>query len=445
MSKKITIAGAGLVGSLEAIYMAKRGHKVSVYERRSDMRQAELVAGRSINLALSTRGWTALKKVGIDDEVRKMAIPMPKRIMHAQDGTLSEQPYGQDGEAIYSVSRGGLNVLLMNLAEREKNIDFHFNHKLLSTDLKTAQAVFEDKNGKEKIINSDVLIGADGTYSTVRNHMMRQDRFQFSQYYIEHGYKELTIPANSDGSHQIETNALHIWPRGNYMLIALPNMDGSYTCTLFFPYEGTYSFESLKTHQQVIDFFEEVFPDVVPLIPNLAEDYFNNPTASLSIMRCYPWTVSDKVLLIGDSAHATVPFYGQGMNAGFEGCYVLDQLLEEYGDDWKACFDAYSKYRKPDGDGVQDLSMHNFVVMRDKTADPHFLLQKKIELKFSKKYPEKWLPLYSMVSFSNIRYSEAWKIGQQQEALMQKIMEIPDIETIWDSEEVEQKMLALIA
>ncbi len=445
MSKKITIAGAGLVGSLEAIYMAKRGHKVSVYERRSDMRQAELVAGRSINLALSTRGWTALKKVGIDDEVKKMAIPMPKRIMHAQDGTLSEQPYGQDGEAIYSVSRGGLNVLLMNLAEREKNIDFHFNHKLLSTDLKTAQAVFEDKNGKEKIINSDVLIGADGTYSTVRNHMMRQDRFQFSQYYIEHGYKELTIPANSDGSHQIETNALHIWPRGNYMLIALPNMDGSYTCTLFFPYEGTYSFESLKTHQQVIDFFEEVFPDVVPLIPNLAEDYFNNPTASLSIMRCYPWTVSDKVLLIGDSAHATVPFYGQGMNAGFEGCYVLDQLLEEYGDDWKACFDAYSKYRKPDGDGVQDLSMHNFVVMRDKTADPHFLLQKKIELKFSKKYPEKWLPLYSMVSFSNIRYSEAWKIGQQQEALMQKIMEIPDIETIWDSEEVEQKMLALIA
>lgn len=445
MSKKITIAGAGLVGSLEAIYMAKRGHKVSVYERRSDMRQAELVAGRSINLALSTRGWTALKEVGIDDEVRKMAIPMPKRIMHAQDGTLSEQPYGQDGEAIYSVSRGGLNVLLMNLAEREKNIDFHFNHKLLSTDLKTAQAVFEDKNGKEKIINSDVLIGADGTYSTVRNHMMRQDRFQFSQYYIEHGYKELTIPASPDGSHQIETNALHIWPRGNYMLIALPNMDGSYTCTLFFPYEGTYSFESLKTHQQVVDFFEEVFPDVVPLIPNLAEDYFNNPTASLSIMRCYPWTVSDKVLLIGDSAHATVPFYGQGMNAGFEGCYVLDQLLEEYGDDWKACFDAYSKYRKPDGDGVQDLSMHNFVVMRDKTADPHFLLQKKIELKFSKKYPEKWLPLYSMVSFSNIRYSEAWKIGQQQEALMQKIMEIPDIETIWDSEEVEQKMLALIA
>ena len=444
MSKKITIVGAGLVGSLEAIYMAKRGHNVSVYERRSDMRKAELVAGRSINLALSTRGWTALKKVGIDDEVRKMAIPMPKRIMHAQDGTLSEQPYGQDGEAIYSVSRGGLNVLLMNLAEQEKNIDLYFNHKLVSTDLNKAQSVFEDEKGKEQIVYADVLIGADGTYSTVRNHMMRQDRFQFSQHYIEHGYKELTIPANPDGSHQIETNALHIWPRGNYMLIALPNMDGSYTCTLFFPFEGEYSFESLKTHKQVEDFFNDVFPDIVPLIPNLVEDYFNNPTSSLSIMRCYPWTVSDKVLLIGDSAHATVPFYGQGMNAGFEGCYVLDKLMEKHGDDWKACFDEYSKYRKPDGDGVQDLSMHNFVVMRDKTADPQFLLQKKIELKFSKKYPEKWLPLYSMVSFSNIRYSDAWKIGQQQEAIMQKIMSIPNIEGIWDSESVEQKMLALI-
>jgi len=444
MSKKITIAGAGLVGSLEAIYMAKRGHKVSVYERRSDMRQSKLSVGRSINLALSTRGWTALKKVGIDEEVRSMAIPMPKRIMHAQDGTLSEQPYGQDGEAIYSVSRGGLNVLLMNLAEREKNIDIHFNHKLLSADLNTAQAIFEDEKGREKIVNADVLIGADGTYSTVRNYMMRQDRFQYSQHYIEHGYKELTIPANPDGSHQIETNALHIWPRGNYMLIALPNMDGSYTCTLFFPFEGEYSFESLKTHQNVTDFFNDIFPDIVPLIPNLVEDYFNNPTSSLSIMRCYPWTVSDKVLLIGDSAHATVPFYGQGMNAGFEGCYVLDNLLEKHGDDWKSCFDEYSKYRKPDGDGVQDLSMHNFVVMRDKTADPHFLLQKKIELRFSKKHPKKWLPLYSMVSFSNIRYSEAWKIGQQQEALMQKIMSIPNIETIWDSEEVEQKILSLL-
>lgn len=444
MSKKISIAGAGLVGALEAIYLAKRGHQVSVFERRSDMRQAELSAGKSINLALSDRGWNALKAVGVDAAVRAMAIPMTKRIMHAVDGTLSEQPYGQDGQAIYSVSRGGLNALLMDLAEAQDNVQLHFDQKCVTADLQTATATFENGAGEQTQVAADVLIGADGAYSAVRNQMMRQDRFQYSQEYIEHGYKELTIPANADGSHRIETNALHIWPRGNYMLIALPNMDGSFTCTLFFPFEGEKSFEGLQTAEQVQSFFEEIFPDVIPHMPTLVEDYFENPTSSLSIIRCYPWTVSDKVLLIGDAAHATVPFYGQGMNAGFEGCFVLDQLLEKYGDDWKGCFDEYSRYRKPDGDGVQDLSMHNFIVMRDKTADPQFLLQKKIELKFSKKYPEKWLPLYSMVTFSNIRYSDAWKIGHQQEQLMKEIMAMPNIESTWDSEAVEQKMLSLI-
>lgn len=444
MNKKISIAGAGLVGALEAIYLAKRGHQVSVFERRSDMRQAELSAGKSINLALSDRGWNALKAVGVDAAVRSMAIPMTKRIMHAVDGALSEQPYGQDGQAIYSVSRGGLNALLMDLAEAQDNVQLHFDQKCVAADLQTATATFENGAGEQTQVAADVLIGADGAYSAVRNQMMRQDRFQYSQEYIEHGYKELTIPANPDGTHRIETNALHIWPRGNYMLIALPNMDGSFTCTLFFPFEGEKSFEGLQTAEQVQSFFEEIFPDVIPHMPTLVEDYFENPTSSLSIVRCYPWTVSDKVLLIGDAAHATVPFYGQGMNAGFEGCFVLDQLLEKYGDDWKGCFDEYSRYRKPDGDGVQDLSMHNFIVMRDKTADPQFLLQKKIELKFSKKYPEKWLPLYSMVTFSNIRYSDAWKIGHQQEQLMKEIMAMPNIESTWDSEAVEQKMLSLI-
>jgi kynurenine 3-monooxygenase len=228
------------------------------------------------------------------------------------------------------------------------------------------------------------------------------------------------------------------------MLIALPNMDGSFTCTLFFPFEGEHSFENLKTEEQVYNFFKDVFPDTLDLIPNLVEEYFNNPTSSLAIMRCDPWVVDDKVLLIGDAAHATVPFYGQGMNAGFEGCFVLDELMDKHGDDFISCFKEYSEIRKPDGDGVQDLSMHNFIVMRDKTADPQFLLQKKIELHFSNKYPEKWLPLYSMVSFSTIRYSEAWKIGQHQEQLMKEIMSLPNIENIWDSEEVEEKMLSLI-
>ena len=445
MRKKVTIAGAGLVGSLEAIYLAKRGFQVEVYERRPDMRKVELSAGRSINLALSTRGWNALKAVDVDQDVEKMAIPMYKRVMHAIDGSLTDQQYGQDGEAIYSVSRGGLNQLLMNLAGEQENVNMHFNYKCVDVDLKSASATFEHNDGNQKNVDADMIIGADGAYSVIRSKMIKQDRFQYSQHYIEHGYKELTMPANSDGTHKLEVNALHIWPRGSYMLIALPNMDGSFTCTLFFPYEGEYSFNSLQTEQQVYDFFKEVFPDTLDLIPNLVEEYFQNPTSSLAIMRCNPWTVDDKVLLIGDAAHATVPFYGQGMNAGFEGCFVLDQLMQKHGEDWQACFDEYSKIRKPDGDGVQDLSMHNFIVMRDKTADPKFLLQKKIELHFSKKYPDKWLPLYSMVSFSTIRYSEAWEIGKQQEKLMQKVMDVPNIEDKWESDEVEQLMLSLIA
>jgi kynurenine 3-monooxygenase len=445
MRKKVTIAGAGLVGSLEAIYLAKRGFKVEVYERRSDMRKVELSAGRSINLALSARGWNALKAVGVDQDVEKMAIPMYKRVMHAVDGSLTDQQYGRDGEAIYSVSRGGLNQLLMNLAGEQENVNMYFNYKCVDVDLKSASATFEHNDGNQKNVDADMIIGADGAYSVIRSKMIKQDRFQYSQHYIEHGYKELTIPANSDGTHKLEVNALHIWPRGSYMLIALPNMDGSFTCTLFFPYEGEYSFNSLQTEQQVYGFFKEVFPDTLGLIPNLVEEYFQNPTSSLAIMRCNPWTVDDKVLLIGDAAHATVPFYGQGMNAGFEGCFVLDQLMQKHDEDWQACFDEYSKIRKPDGDGVQDLSMHNFIVMRDKTADPKFLLQKKIELHFSKKYPDKWLPLYSMVSFSTIRYSEAWEIGLQQEKLMQKVMDVPNIEDKWESDEVEQLMLSLIA
>ena len=445
MRKKVTIAGAGLVGSLEAIYLAKRGFQVEVFERRPDIRNVVLSAGRSINLALSTRGWNALKAVGVDVEVEKMAIPMHKRVMHAVDGTLTDQQYGQDGEAIYSVSRGGLNQLLMSLAGEQENVNLHFNYRCNDVDLKTASATFEHKDGEQKVVDADMIIGADGAYSVIRSKMVKQDRFQYSQNYIEHGYKELTIPANTDGSHQLEVNALHIWPRGNYMLIALPNMDGSFTCTLFFPYDGEHSFNNLKTEQQVHDFFKAVFPDTLDLIPNLVEEYFQNPTSSLAIMRCDPWVVDDKVLLIGDAAHATVPFYGQGMNAGFEGCFVLDQMMEKHGEDWKSCFKEYSEIRKPDGDGVQDLSMHNFIVMRDKTADPKFLLQKKIELHFSKKYPDKWLPLYSMVSFSNIRYSEAWRIGQQQEQLMQEVMKVPQIESKWDSQEVEELMLSLIA
>jgi len=445
IEKKFTLAGAGLVGSLFAIYLAKKGHRVDVFERRKDMRLETIGAGKSINLALSNRGWKALAGVGIEDEVKQMAIPMYKRVMHALDGTLTDQAYGKDGEAIYSVSRGGLNALLMDLAEREDKVNIHFNKKCVDVNLKEASSTFEDAITKEiTTIEADHVVGADGIYSAVRTQMQRQDRFNYEQRYIEHGYKELVIPANVDGTHQLEMNALHIWPRGTYMLIALPNLDGSFTCTLFFPFKGKYSFESLKDDASILSFFKEVFPDAVSLMPTLLQDFKENPTSSLGIIRCFPWTVEDKVMLIGDASHATVPFYGQGMNSGFEDCSVFNELMEEHGDDWDACFKAYEIARKDNGDAIQDLSLHNFIVMRDKTADPKFLLQKKIEKHFSTKHPDKWLPLYSMVTFSETPYSKAWSLGQKQEAMMQDILALPEIESNWDSKEIEERMLEMI-
>tara|TARA_Y100001954_G_scaffold4227_1_gene4620 strand:+ start:102 stop:1436 length:1335 start_codon:yes stop_codon:yes gene_type:complete len=444
MKKNITIAGAGLVGSLCALYMRKRGFDVSVYERRDDLRLTEITAGKSINLALSVRGWTALKKVGAAENVEKIAIPMYKRVMHDTEGNLYDQAYGNPGQAIYSVSRANLNLILMEMAEKN-GAKIHCNQKCLDVDFLSGDTTFEHtKTGEKTTVNSDLLIGADGAFSAVRSKMTRRNRQQYSQHFIEHGYKELLIPANEDGTHKLEKNALHIWPRGNFMLIALPNLDGSYTCTLFAPYEGEESFEELNTNKDVQKYFKKIFPDLVPLIPDLCEQFFSNPTSSMAIMRTYPWHVDDKSILIGDAAHATVPFYGQGMNAGFEDCRILDELLDKHNNNFKTCFKEYSEVRKPNGDGVQDLSMHNFIVMRDKTADIKFLLQKKIEQKFSQQYPEKWVPLYSMVSFSNIPYSEAWQVGMKQEKMMQSIMNISNINETWDSEEIMDKMLGLI-
>ena len=444
MKKNITIAGAGLVGSLCALYMRKRGFDVSVYERRDDLRLTEITAGKSINLALSVRGWTALKKVGAAENVEKIAIPMYKRVMHDTEGNLYDQAYGNPGQAIYSVSRANLNLILMEMAEKN-GTKIHCNQKCLDVDFSSGDTTFEHtKTGEKTTVNSDLLIGADGAFSAVRSKMTRRNRQQYSQHFIEHGYKELLIPANEDGTHKLEKNALHIWPRGNFMLIALPNLDGSYTCTLFAPFEGEESFEELNNNEDVKKYFKKIFPDFVPLIPDLCEQFFSNPTSSMAIMRTYPWHVDDKSILIGDAAHATVPFYGQGMNAGFEDCRILDELLDKHNNNFKTCFKEYSQVRKPNGDGVQDLSMHNFIVMRDKTADTKFLLQKKIEQKFAQQYPEKWVPLYSMVSFSNIPYSEAWQVGMKQEKMMQSIMNISNINETWDSEEIMEKMLGLI-
>lgn len=442
MSEKIAISGAGLVGSLLSIYLAKRGHQVDVYERRPDMRNTQLSAGRSINLALSDRGWKALEGAGVGKEIKEMAIPMYKRVMHAVDGTLTDQAYGLEGQAIYSVSRGGLNVELMNLAEKH-GVSIHFNQRTNDVDLERATLELEDPERGAYEVQSDRIFGTDGAFSAIRQVMMKTDRFNYEQEYIAHGYKELTIPPNPDGTHRIEKNALHIWPRGNYMLIALPNMDGSFTCTLFFPYEGNPSFGTIKTEDDVLSFFNEIFPDAVPHMPNLVQDYFNNPTSSLVIIRCFPWSRNGKVCLMGDASHAIVPFYGQGMNSGFEDVSVFAELYDQH-NDWTSLFEAFEKSRKPNADAIADLAMRNFIEMRDLTGDPDFLLQKKIEARFSKRNPGKWLPLYSQVTFSHIPYAEANAAGIRQDKIMAEVMAMPDIEKKWDSDEVEKKILSLI-
>ena len=398
MEKSAIIVGAGLVGSLWAVYLSKAGYKVTIYERRPDIRKAEISAGKSINLALSVRGWTALKGVGVEHEVDSIAIPMPGRIMHDLEGNETYQPYGKEGEAIYSVSRGGLNAKMMDIAEQRGKATIHYNIQCVGADLDAGIVHLKNSlTGVHFDDKADVVFACDGAFSAVRyNAMQKTDRFDYSQDFIDDGYRELLLPANEDGSYKIDKNALHIWPRGRFMLIALPNEDGSFTCTLFMPFKGENSFETLTNDEAVTQFFKETFPDFYDLCPNLLESWHGNPLSSLAIVRCYPWTVG-KFALMGDAAHATVPFYGQGMNGGFEDCTVMAQLMEKHKEDWPKVFAEYEVLRKPDGDALQDLSVHNYYVMRDYVADPMFLLQKKIEGLFSKTYPDKWMPLYSQV------------------------------------------------
>jgi kynurenine 3-monooxygenase len=446
MKKEVTITGAGLVGSLLSIYLAKRGYKVSIYERRPDMRKEKIVAGRSINLALSDRGIKALEEVGIMDEIRKIAIPMHGRQMHYADGSTPYQQYGKEGQFINSVSRGELNCKLMDLAEAN-GVRIVFNQKCESVDWNKNEITFEDSYSHElSTIKYELLFGSDGSYSATRlSHQLQQDRFQYQQFYIDFGYKELHIPAGENGSFQLEKNALHIWPRGNYMMIALPNVDGSFTCTLFFPFEGDPSFNSLNSEEKVKSFFEEMFADVSQLMPTLVKDFFTNPTSSLVTVKCFPWIREDKFALIGDAAHAIVPFFGQGMNCGFEDCAVLNSLVEKYADDWDKILEEYQQLRKADADAIADLALNNFVEMRDKVADPKFLLQKKIEANFSAKYPDKWTPAYSLVTFRpDVRYSDALRRGNFQQDIMDEVMALDNIESTWDSPVVEEMMLSKI-
>ncbi|HAN66564.1 MAG TPA: kynurenine 3-monooxygenase [Chitinophagaceae bacterium] len=443
MAKHVTVIGAGLVGSLLSIYLSRRGYRVSIYERRPDMRKASISAGRSINLALSDRGIKALEEVGIMDDIRPIAIPMHGRFMHHIDGTHSYQPYGKEGQFINSVSRGELNRKLMDLAEKH-GVDIHFNHRCDHVNWNKYEISFTDTEQQRSVTsNQDLIFGSDGAFSAARlSHQLQHDRFQYQQYYIDFGYKELTIPPGPGNSFLMEKNALHIWPRGNYMLIALPNTDGSFTCTLFFPFEGDPSFASLDTPEKARQFFNETFADASAMMPDLEKEFVQNATSSLVTVKCFPWIRGDRFALIGDAAHAIVPFFGQGMNCGFEDCSVLNALMEKHADNWSDILPEYQTLRKPDGDAIADLALNNFVEMRDKVADPTFLLQKKIEASFSMKHPDKWIPAYAQVTFSpHIRYSEALRNGSRQEKIMQKIMSMPDIANRWQDEQVEKMIL----
>ncbi len=438
--KKIGILGAGLVGTLLSIYLKKRGYEVTVLEKRGDLRKNKAEAGRSINLALSRRGIKALKEVGVFKHIHSILIPMKGRIMHDTDGELTFQPYGKEGEFINSVSRSILNEYLI-IAADEAGVHLKFNHSCTNVDLENTSISYEHQ-GSEQTESFDLIFGADGAYSQMRQAMLKTGRFNYEQFYIEHGYKELSIPPTGEGEYAIDPNALHIWPRGKYMLIALPNLDKSFTCTLFLPFNGKPSFDTLTDKKAVKKFFADTFSDTIPLLKDLGTEFFENPTPPLVTIKCFPW-VKNNCVLIGDAAHAIVPFYGQGMNAGFEDCYVLNQLLDTHEDDWNKTIEAYEHLRKEDGDAIADLALNNFVEMRDLVADEKFLLQKKIENHIQKHFPKQWMPLYSMVTFSDMRYSEALALGKKQQAIMDEVMGRADIFDKWkelDFEEIVKKV-----
>ena len=435
---KFVLIGSGLAGGLLAAYLGRRGYDVDLYERRADPREGNIVGGRSINLALSTRGIHGLEQLGIADGVLRHAIPMRGRMIHDKSGELHFAPYDVDPKnCINSIGRGALNTTVIEAAQRYPNVRVHFNHKCTDVDLDLATAYLVDSGveaavsaaNQEVTARGDAIIGVDGAFSAVRQSMqLKIDNFQYDESYLAHGYKELTIPPGPNASWRMEKNALHIWPRKSFMMIALPNPDGSFTCTLFWEFEGPRSFATTKTDDDVRRFFDEEFPDAVPLMPNLLDDFRNNPTGSLVTIRCAPWFYHDKVCLVGDAAHAVVPFYGQGMNAAFEDCVVLDECLEEFapatagpsdgGQDRQRAFAEYYARRKVNADALADLALGNFIEMRDKTASKTFRAKKKLDHFLEAALPGTYLPLYTMVTFTRIPYAKAARRARLQDFIV---------------------------
>ena len=418
----VTLVGSGLAGPLLGISLVQRGYKVRIFERRPDMRKVRISAGRSINLALSTRGIHALAEAGVWEELQKIIIPMRGRMIHSLQGDLILQRYGKDDtEVINSVSRAELNMALMTAAEKA-GVEIEFHQKCVGYD--AAKGLLElvyEESGAKISVQADVVIATDGSGSAVRGEMLKMNRFNFSQQYLDYGYKELTIPASADGTHKIETKALHIWPRGTFMLIALPNIDGTFGCILFLPFEGKNSFAELDSETKVVEFFRTHFPDALALMPSLAETYFANPTGSMVTIKCLPWHQNNRLLLLGDAAHAIVPFFGQGLNCAFEDVTILLSLLDRGESDWAKLFAEFERLRKPNTDAIADLALENFVEMRDKVSDPKFLLRKKVELALEARFPGTFIPKYAMVTFHRIPYAVAMSRGRVQDGILEKL------------------------
>jgi kynurenine 3-monooxygenase len=431
MTKEVTIIGAGLAGSLLTVMLARRGFHVQAIERRPDPRRGPAKGGRSINLALSTRGIHALRQIGLVDEIMKVAIPMKGRMIHPVSGPLTLQRYGKDdSEVIYAISRAHLNLTLLSAAAAYPEVAFQFDTRLTDMDLLVGEIMLrEETSGRHHSRPAGTVIGTDGSASALRLALQQHGRFNLSQHYLDYGYKELTLPAGPGGTFLMEKNALHIWPRGSYMLIALPNIDGSFTCTFFFPFEGRLSFAGLDSRQKVKSFFTEQFSDAVALMPDFVDEYHAHPTGAMVTIKCEPWHFQDRTVLLGDAAHAIVPFFGQGMNCAFEDCTVLDTCLEREAAgqktshplDWHKIFSAYESSRKPNTDAIADLAIENFVEMRDLVAQPKFQLKKKIEQALQARYPETFVPKYSMVTFHRVPYTVALERGRLQDRILEEL------------------------
>ncbi|MCK5402330.1 MAG: FAD-dependent monooxygenase, partial [Flavobacteriaceae bacterium] len=445
--ENILIIGAGLCGSLLALRLGQRGYNVTAFEKRQDLRKVDISAGKSINLAFSNRGIKAMKLVGIQDKVEPLCISMNGRMLHDKKGNTMLSNYsGREHEYINSISRGGLNALLLDEAEALKNVTIHFNKKCTSVNFEKTTANFYDYETKNEFIeDADIIIGTDGAGSVLRKsyYLGKKFLFSFSQNYLTHGYKELSILPTETGEYKTYKNALHIWPRGDFMLIALPNLDGSFTVTLFLNHdEGKYNFNNLTTPEIVTEFFQKEFPDALELMPNLIEDYFDNPESALGTVKCSPWHYKGNTLLMGDAAHAVVPFYGQGMNASFEDVVVFDEILDQHEGNWETVFKTYEKTRKKDTDAIADLAIDNFFEMRDHVANPIFQKKRKLEMDFEQHFPNEYSSKYSLVTFNeNIGYNEAMIRGRAQDKAILNMIADDDIDLNNDLKEILSRVI----